>query len=84
MRGLIVDVRGSLFHDEDERGLDSVWGTEHLKRSEIFSYQMKQVLAEDLVAMQWIRHISGQYIDMTTTFRAQIKGTFPQSWCLTP
>lgn len=83
MRGLIVDIKGHLFNSSSVAALDTVWGSEHLKRSEIFNFQLQQVIHDDLRAMQWIRCISGQYIDITTTFRAQIKGTFPQSWCLT-
>lgn len=39
-------------------GIDSTWGSTHLKRNEIFSAQMKEMLRDQLIAQQFVRWMS--------------------------
>lgn len=39
-------------------GMNSIWGADHLERSEIWSAQLKEALQDDLQAQQWVNWIS--------------------------
>lgn len=39
-------------------GIDSTWGATHLRRNEIFSAQMKEMLRDELIAQQYVRFLS--------------------------
>jgi len=39
-------------------GIDSTWGSTHLKRNEIFSAQIKEMLKDELMASTWVNWIN--------------------------
>lgn len=39
-------------------GIDATWGSTHLRRNEIFSEQMKELLRDQLIAQQYVRWMS--------------------------
>ena len=74
--GRIVDIRGNLFNPPRKRksGLDSTWSDSHLKRSEVFNLQLREVLRENLIASRFVNWITGcSMIDLTTSFTKLIR-----------
>lgn len=71
--GRIVDLKGNLFNPINAK-LSSAWSNSHLKRSEVYNEQLKEIFQENLSAHRWMNWITGgSIIDLSTNFTKLIR-----------
>jgi len=69
----ILDHKGIPFQSEasspSKHGLSSAWSDTHLKRSELYNLQLREVFQENLSIHRWMNWITGgSLIDLSTSF----------------